>query len=75
MSHRTGKIEVAAMTGEHIVFKYHRAASAENAGRVMVFERNPQAHWFNDYPEAQQYLPPPPGPPELHAIQPMVSTC
>jgi lysine 2,3-aminomutase len=75
MSHRTGKIEVAAMTGEHIVFRYHRAADDENAGRVMIFERNPQAHWLDDYPEAQSHVPPRPAASELHTIQPMISTC
>jgi KamA family protein len=72
MSHVTGKIEVAAMTSEHIVFKYHRAANPENIGHVMIFQRNAGAHWFDDYPEARRYLPQ--RQPELHAIQPM-STC
>ncbi len=75
MSHRTGKIEVAALTGEHIVFRYHRAAAEENAGRVMIFDRNPRAHWLDDYPEAQGYAQPRPAASELHSIQPMISTC
>lgn len=75
MSHRTGKIEVAAMTSDHIVFKYHRAADPANAGRVMIFERNPQAHWFNDYPEAQEFLTRSEKASEFVTIQPMVSRC
>ena len=57
MSHVTGKIEVAALTEDQIVFKYHQAADARNRGRVMIFERNPDAHWFDDYREARRYLP------------------
>jgi KamA family protein len=74
MSHRTGKVEVAALTGEHIVFKYHRAANEENVGRAMIFQRNPQAHWLEDYPEARRYLPSRPTP-HLHSIQPLASAC
>lgn len=49
MSHATGKIEIMGMTDEHIFFKYTRAAHKANQGRVMVFERNPEAYWFDDY--------------------------
>jgi KamA family protein len=51
MSHATGKIEVVGMDDEHIYFKYHRAADPENAGKFMVFKRNPNAYWFDDYTE------------------------
>jgi KamA family protein len=51
MSHATGKIEVVGMDEEHIYFKYHRAADEENRGKFMVFKRNPQAYWFDDYTE------------------------
>lgn len=61
MSHRTGKIEVAALLRDRIVFRYHRAARPEMEGRVMEFERNPEAQWFDDYPEAGKFLPPAPG--------------
>jgi KamA family protein len=59
MSHVTGKIEVAALTEDQIVFKYHQAADARNSGRVMIFDRNPEAHWFDDYPEARKFQPRP----------------
>jgi len=51
MSHATGKIEVAGMDDEHIYFKYHRAADPENEGKFLVFKRNPNAYWFDDYTE------------------------
>ncbi len=51
MSHETGKIEILGKTEELIFFRYHRAADPENAGKFMVFKRNPEAHWFDDYTE------------------------
>jgi KamA family protein len=51
MSHETGKLEITALTAHHIVFKYHRAADPELSGRVMMFKRNRNAHWFDDYTE------------------------
>ena len=59
MSHVTGKIEVAALTEDQIVFKYHQAADPRNLRRVMIFDRNPEAHWFDDYPEARKFRPRP----------------
>lgn len=53
MSHETGKLEVLALHADHIYLRYHRAAAAENQGRLLVFKRNPDAYWFDDYlPEA-----------------------
>ncbi len=49
MSHATGKIEVVGKTSSAMYFKYHQAASATDAGRFMVYERNPEAYWFDDY--------------------------
>jgi len=51
MSHATGKIEIMALTARHIIFKYHRAADPELTGRVLIFERNRNARWFDDYTE------------------------
>jgi KamA family protein len=51
MSHETGKIEIAALTGTKIIFKYHRAADPDLAGQVYIFKRNPGASWFDDYTE------------------------
>lgn len=49
MSHASGKIEVAGTTADEIVFRYNQAAEPDDIGRVMVYPRNPQAHWFDDY--------------------------
>ncbi|RUM28913.1 MAG: KamA family radical SAM protein [Aquifex sp.] len=51
MSHETGKIEILGKTEDLIFFRYHRAADPENKGKFMVFRRNPEAHWFDDYTE------------------------
>ncbi|MEJ2720748.1 MAG: KamA family radical SAM protein [bacterium] len=52
MSHATGKIEVVGLTRDFIHFKYLRAHYDEDNSRFLVFERNPDAHWFDDYDEA-----------------------
>jgi lysine 2,3-aminomutase len=49
MSHRTGKIEVLAVTGGQTVFRYHRAAASRNRGRILVMESDPRACWLDDY--------------------------
>lgn len=51
MSHKSGKIEVLGMTQDKIIFRYHRAANLEERGRVMIYKRNPEALWFDDYKE------------------------
>ncbi len=57
MSHATGKIEVVGLTHDQAIFKYHRAADPRNAGRIMLFRRNSEAYWFDDYLESRKYLP------------------
>ncbi len=52
MSHATGKIEVVGMTDEFVYFKYHRAADDADNGRFLVFKRNPNAYWLDDYDES-----------------------
>jgi lysine 2,3-aminomutase len=54
MSHSSGKMEILGMTEEAVFFRYHRAACDEDSGRLMVFRRNPDACWFDDYDEAVQ---------------------
>lgn len=49
MSHRTGKIEVVGKWNNKIVFRYHRAPNPLDCGRVMFFDSDPQAAWFDDY--------------------------
>ena len=51
MSHATGKLEVVGKTDEHVYFRYHRAANPEEKARFMVFKRNSEAYWFDDYEE------------------------
>jgi hypothetical protein len=34
---------------DNIYLRYHRAADAENQGRLLVFKRNPDAYWLDDY--------------------------
>ena len=51
MSHATGKIEVVGQTNDHVYFRYHRAANLEEKARFMVFQRNHEAYWFDDYEE------------------------
>ena len=51
MSHETGKIEVLGLTEDEIIFKYTRAAEVENNSRVLIFNKNPEAYWYDDYEE------------------------
>jgi len=49
MSHKLGKIEVLGMTDEHVFFRFHRAANPEDKAYTVVFRRNPEAYWYDDY--------------------------
>ncbi|BBB32536.1 conserved hypothetical protein [Thermotomaculum hydrothermale] len=51
MSHATGKIEIVGLTEKHVIMKYHQAANPENIGKIMIFNRNPEAYWLDDYTE------------------------
>ena len=58
MSHATGKIEVVGLTEKYIYFKYLRAADEDNGAKFMVFKRDPEAYWFDDYKElVDEYSP------------------
>jgi lysine 2,3-aminomutase len=58
MSHSTGKIEVVGLTEENIYFKYLRSPIEDNDAKFMVFRRNPDAYWFDDYKElVDEYSP------------------
>ena len=52
MSHVSGKVEVVGLTENQIFMKYHRAADDDYSAQFMVFNRNPDAYWLDDYPEA-----------------------
>jgi KamA family protein len=49
MSHKSGKIEILGLDNQNIYFKYHRPANPEDTGKIMIFPKNPQAYWFDDY--------------------------
>lgn len=51
MSHSSGKIEMVGKTEDSVFFRYHRAADPRHNERFMVFRRNPEAYWFDDYNE------------------------
>ena len=51
MSHTFGKIEVLGLTEKFIYFKFHRAANPEEKSRVIIYKRNPEAYWYDDYKE------------------------
>ena len=55
MSHTTGKILVAGKTDDQIFFKYHRTADDADNSQIIVAAGNPQAYWFEDYPELVEY--------------------
>ena len=55
MSHTTGKVSVTGKTEEHIFFKYHRTPDDEDTSQMIVAASNPQAYWFEDYPELVEY--------------------
>jgi KamA family protein len=52
MSHATGKVEILAVTDEHIYLRYLRAANPENQSRFMIALRDDEAYWFDDLTEA-----------------------
>jgi KamA family protein len=51
MSHSTGKIEIVGKTKNRIYLRYHRAANPQEKARFMIFRRNPNAYWYDDYDE------------------------
>jgi L-lysine 2,3-aminomutase len=56
MSHKTGKIEILAVTPEHTVMKYHRNADPANRSKVMIYKTNPEAFWLDDFEEYKAWL-------------------
>jgi len=54
MSHVMGKIEVVGLSDEEIYFRYHRAADPADRGRVLIFPRNPEARWLDDYEQTAE---------------------
>ena len=56
MSHKSGKIEVVGKTETKIIFRYHRTPDPRDCGRVMVFESDATATWFDDYVSPQPVI-------------------
>ena len=46
-----GKIEILGLTEDNIIFKFHRSADPGEKARVVICRRNPEACWYDDYPE------------------------
>ncbi len=55
MSHESGKIEVVSQSNEEIYFRYHRSAEEVQSGDFLVFKKNPNAYWFDDYEEVVKH--------------------
>lgn len=51
MSHMSGKIEALGLTEEYIFFKFHRSANPLEKAYTIIFRRNPEAYWYDDYQE------------------------
>jgi len=51
MSHSTGKMEIIGLTDDCVYFKYHRAADNSDSGKILIYKRNPNAYWLDDYEE------------------------
>ncbi len=49
MSHSTGKLEIVGLDTEKIYLRYHRSRNPDDESRIMVFPRNDQAYWFDDF--------------------------
>ena len=49
MSHSTGKLEIIGLTESQIYLKYHRAADSKYSAQFMIYKRNPEAYWYDDY--------------------------
>ena len=48
MSHARGKVEVQAVTETRIICRFHRARDPEDDGRIMIFDRDDRAYWFDE---------------------------
>ena len=57
MSHATGKIEIVGLTASHIYFRYHRTADNADSGKFLIYERNPEAYWLDDYKNPVETFP------------------
>lgn len=49
LSHKIGKIEVVGLTEDQILFRYHNLVESEKNGSIVMYPRNPEAYWLDDY--------------------------
>lgn len=54
MSTSAGKIHVIGLTDKEIILKFFRAAKHSDSGRLMIFKRNKNAYWLDDYSEVKK---------------------
>ena len=54
MSTAAGKIHVIGLTNDSIILKFFRAANPSDSGRLMIFKRNKNAYWLDDYKEVKE---------------------
>jgi len=57
MSHARGKLEIAALTSRTVIFKFHRAARNTDTGKILIYARQPEAYWLDDYQELLEEVP------------------
>ncbi len=48
-SHKSGKVEIVGKRKDKTLFKYHQAKNIGDVGKIMAFDSNPKAKWFDDY--------------------------
>jgi L-lysine 2,3-aminomutase len=51
MSHSSGKVEVVGLDEDNIYIRYHRAEDPDNNGQMLIFERDDESFWLDDYIE------------------------
>ena len=49
MSHKTGKVEILGVMGDHMYFKYHQADNRENLGKMFKLKMDERAGWLDDF--------------------------
>jgi KamA family protein len=54
MSHRSGKIEVVAISNDEIFLKYHQARDPQNLGRFFRRRISGDAGWLDELPRVEQ---------------------
>jgi hypothetical protein len=45
-------MEIIAVSGGRVYFKYHRAAEDADSGKILICRSNPQARWLADYQDS-----------------------